>query len=253
MADETEPAGDAASRDEAGEDMHVHKPKAVHDWRAFASEIGIIVIGVLIALAFEQTVEWMHWRHLVAEHRTALNQNVEDMEVSKLTRVDLQPCADARLADIATILKRHAANQPLGVTGPVGRVTASVAQMGPFDMALSDQAFAHMPLAEQEKYFEARGTYSDFREVTTREREAWQILGSLDRVATFTPADWTAVANAYDRAVDLNDILKNDLTDQRAGQWLWPFRPFPKPKNATLRFIPRVRQLCQPMIERTPG
>jgi hypothetical protein len=30
--------------------MHVHLPKPLHGWRAFAGEVGIIVLGVLIAL-----------------------------------------------------------------------------------------------------------------------------------------------------------------------------------------------------------
>ena len=30
--------------------MHLHLPKPLHGWRAFVGEVGIIVIGVLIAL-----------------------------------------------------------------------------------------------------------------------------------------------------------------------------------------------------------
>jgi hypothetical protein len=37
--------------------MHVHLPKALHGWRELAKEVGIIVLGVLIALTFEQIVQ----------------------------------------------------------------------------------------------------------------------------------------------------------------------------------------------------
>ena len=37
--------------------MHFHLPKPLHGWRAFAGEVGIIVIGVLIALGAQQLVE----------------------------------------------------------------------------------------------------------------------------------------------------------------------------------------------------
>jgi hypothetical protein len=37
--------------------MHVHLPKPVHGWRLFAGEIGIIVLGVLIALGARQIVQ----------------------------------------------------------------------------------------------------------------------------------------------------------------------------------------------------
>lgn len=43
--------------------MHFHLPKPLHGWREFAGEVGIIVVGVLIALGAEQVVESIHWHH----------------------------------------------------------------------------------------------------------------------------------------------------------------------------------------------
>ena len=37
--------------------MHFHLPKPLHGWREFAGEVGIIVLGVGIALSAEQIVE----------------------------------------------------------------------------------------------------------------------------------------------------------------------------------------------------
>ncbi len=37
--------------------MDIHKPKPVHSWREFATEIGIVVIGIAIALGGEQIIE----------------------------------------------------------------------------------------------------------------------------------------------------------------------------------------------------
>jgi hypothetical protein len=37
--------------------MDIHKPKPIHNFREFLSEIGVIVCGVLIALILEQAVE----------------------------------------------------------------------------------------------------------------------------------------------------------------------------------------------------
>ena len=36
--------------------MDVHKPKPVHSWRGLLSEVGIIVLGVLIALTMSDTM-----------------------------------------------------------------------------------------------------------------------------------------------------------------------------------------------------
>jgi hypothetical protein len=58
--------------------MHFHLPKPLHGWRAFAGEVGIIVLGVLIALAAEQSVEVLHERSQVEQIRTALRAELAD-------------------------------------------------------------------------------------------------------------------------------------------------------------------------------
>ena len=52
--------------------MHLHLPKPLHGWRQLAGEVGIIVLGVLIALTFEQLADEWQWRHKVAVVRSAL-------------------------------------------------------------------------------------------------------------------------------------------------------------------------------------
>lgn len=69
--------------------MHFHLPKPLHGWREFAGEVGIIVVGVLIALGAEQVVEHIHQR---AELREA-----EDAMVAELRDDDL-PQAYTRAA-----------------------------------------------------------------------------------------------------------------------------------------------------------
>ncbi len=38
--------------------MHVHLPRPLHGWRELVGEVGVIVLGVLIALGAGQIVEW---------------------------------------------------------------------------------------------------------------------------------------------------------------------------------------------------
>ena len=53
--------------------LDVHPPEhAAHSWRDFLIHIVTIVIGLLIAVGLEQTVELLHHRHEVAEAREAL-------------------------------------------------------------------------------------------------------------------------------------------------------------------------------------
>ena len=49
---------------------HFHIPKPLHGCREFVGEVGIIVLGALIALAAGQVVEIIHDRQLAADART---------------------------------------------------------------------------------------------------------------------------------------------------------------------------------------
>src|SRR5215469_17504332 len=52
--------------------MHFHLPKPLHGWREFAGEVGIIVLGVLIALAADSFVEDWSWHQKVVVVRKSL-------------------------------------------------------------------------------------------------------------------------------------------------------------------------------------
>jgi hypothetical protein len=54
--------------------LDVHPPEhAAHTWRDFFIHIATIVIGLLIAISLEQTVEFLHTRHEIAETRRTLH------------------------------------------------------------------------------------------------------------------------------------------------------------------------------------
>src|SRR3954466_13111606 len=78
--------------------MHVHLPKPLHGWRAFVGEVGIIVIGVLIALGAEQVVETVHWNNQVADSRITLDEEMAHTNKAFAFRVAAHDCIAARLS-----------------------------------------------------------------------------------------------------------------------------------------------------------
>jgi hypothetical protein len=84
--------------------MHVHLPKPLHGWRAFVGEVGIIVLGVLIALAFEQLVGRWQWRERVAETRAQLDEELNRDARSAYEGLAVIPCLDQQLVAIDTAL-----------------------------------------------------------------------------------------------------------------------------------------------------
>ena len=58
--------------------MQLRLPKPLHGWRAFAGEVGIIVIGVLLALGAQQLVEAIHDRAEVRDAEGAMIAELRD-------------------------------------------------------------------------------------------------------------------------------------------------------------------------------
>jgi hypothetical protein len=84
--------------------MHVHLPKAFHGWREFAKEVGIIVLGVVIALGFEQIVQTWHWRIEARHSREALANEIEYSALWAEERLAVQECLRDRIQELTTDL-----------------------------------------------------------------------------------------------------------------------------------------------------
>ena len=81
--------------------MYVKLPKPLHGWRAFVGEVGIIVLGVLIALAFGQLVDAWQWRDKVSHAEAAMRLELaEDDGPQAYGRVLIGQCLDMQLAKI---------------------------------------------------------------------------------------------------------------------------------------------------------
>src|SRR4029078_2123444 len=77
--------------------VHFHLPKPLHGWRQFVGEVGIIVVGVLIALSAEQLVETMHWHHAVDAARNSLSDEIEEKDYDAAELAIAPPCIDPHL------------------------------------------------------------------------------------------------------------------------------------------------------------
>ena len=63
-------------------------PTPLHGWRAFAGEVGVVVLGVAIALGAGQLAEAINWRMQVSDARGALGTELADSVDRKSTRLN---------------------------------------------------------------------------------------------------------------------------------------------------------------------
>src|SRR5262249_36040378 len=128
--------------------MDIHKPKPWHSLREFLKEYVIIVVGVLTALGAEQTAEWLHWRHQVAEARQELRHEVGlDMELLR-RRVAVTACVDHRLDELAAIMKQASESGRLPPVGFFYGMSSDFWRTEVWDAQRDGQTLTHLPSGE---------------------------------------------------------------------------------------------------------
>ena len=80
--------------------MRIPQPR--DGWRVFAGEVGVIVLGVLIALVAQQVAEDWQWRQTVARTKADLNAQISDAVASSAERAAVDRCLSQRLSQLAT-------------------------------------------------------------------------------------------------------------------------------------------------------
>jgi hypothetical protein len=101
--------------------MHFHLPKPLHGWREFAGEVGIIVIGVLIALGAEQLVEAAHRQREGVQAEGTIRDEIE-LNLGRLqSRRAIHSCVNRRIEDIQALLDSAASNPDITTPTWIGR------------------------------------------------------------------------------------------------------------------------------------
>ena len=99
--------------------MHIHLPKALHDVPEVLREVGIIVLGIVIAILLEQGVELLHWRHEVHLARAALHDEMRHANNAFAFRVAAAPCVARRLDALEALTEKVARREPVPHLGAV--------------------------------------------------------------------------------------------------------------------------------------
>lgn len=223
---------------------------SMRGWRQLGMEVGVIVIGVLIALGAEQLVDDWNWRHKIEGQRKALDEDVYGMWHAMSARVVLQPCVDRRLKELQLVFQRQASGLPLEIIAPVGRPGVWSASQGALRMATADGSLSHMALADKQAYFDVAESYDTFAIAALEERTSWRALQSLNTPAGLDATDWRELRGSLRDAVDSNRIMKTNLVFGTPGEWLTAFAKFPRrPLNEEVLTLPFVKELCRSAVK----
>ena len=225
--------------------MHLRVPKPLHGWRAFAGEVAIIVLGVLIALGAEQVVETIHWQQRLHDSDRALELELGESVGQAIVRVRENPCVEQRLDWLAVVVDQAAASKHLP---PIGRVPPPIYFSWPssaWQSMVSGDIANH---EDREKLQALSGAYdyiADINQLQRREIDVWtnvyQLVGpgrdfsdtdaasaraaisearSVNRMISLGAARTVQILKIYDIPYDPGSVrlYTDDKSRERAGR-----------------------------------
>ncbi len=160
--------------------MDIHKPKPLHSFREFLSEIGVVVLGILIALTLEEGLRTVHDHATAREARDAVNGEIRQNLSFMGGRLVTQSCIERRLDEIGDILQASGdgtlSRQPQWVGQP------SLWFIGDrrWQAATGSGRVSLLEGAEQGRLGEFYVIGARFNEAENREQAAWAQLRALE-------------------------------------------------------------------------
>jgi hypothetical protein len=151
----------------------------VHGWRELLKEIGIIVIGVVIALGAEQTVETIHWMYQVDTGDAALKEafvrEVDNMALRKAQ----SDCIAQRLGFLSQTVERAADSGQLPALGAIGHPPYTPWTIGAWDALVANDTVSHLPRKKMLDYVQIAQRTAVLSGMSDRENDQWTILDSM--------------------------------------------------------------------------
>jgi len=186
--------------------MHLQLPKPLHGWRQFAGEVGIIVLGVLIALGAQQVAATFQQKSDARDAEQAIRGELETNMARMHSRQAVRACVDNRLNELQALID-SAGPGGGSIERPnwVGRPQFWTMQTSRWD-ATSQAGRAALIPADDLNFYGAM--YSFMTSINSEglvEQETWARLRTLEHLQRLTP--------------DMAFRLENDVQQARYINW----------------------------------
>jgi hypothetical protein len=186
--------------------LDVHKPKPWRGWREFLKEYGIIVLGVLTALAGEQIVEAVHHHDQVRDLRRALDQELAwDLGAMK-DYVDETACANQRLDELERWRRSFQSGRPLKLNGPIVSPPTFAFRTSVWRSA-AGAAVDLMPLDQRIAYARFYDGVENNERLRSRAGDLWDDLAEFEDATTLTPEQQRHVAHDLKSLAGLTGVM----------------------------------------------
>ena len=189
--------------------MKLKLPRPLNGWRAFAGEVGVVVLGVLLALGAQEVAESIDDRREAAATRESLTNEIEESLAVLELRKAAQPCIDRRLKELRAIVNEWGRTGSFETPRWVSQATWFAFDTARFEAAQSAGRLALLPSEDQYRFGLVVESLRTFRDIQKRETDAWSTLRMLQSgPEVLSASDRTAVRVALQDASTLNHFAQ---------------------------------------------
>jgi hypothetical protein len=205
--------------------MRFYLPRPLHGWRTFIGEVGIIVLGVLIALGATQFVEAWQWRQQIKQTDLAFKFELEAAIQNAYVRLAIEPCLTRRLGDIEAKLNEAGENwrgiheqlnsPPTTVGPPLAAVYHTYVPAPPittnaWSNAMANGIVTHLPSLRASYLSDAYDAATRFRDDSRQEGMAVASLAPLATDRKLTSDNRIAMLQSVRQLQHLDDMIRDD-------------------------------------------
>jgi hypothetical protein len=221
--------------------MRIRLFTPIDGWRKFLGEIGVVVLGVVIALAAGEVVETIHGNNEVASAKEALRAELNHNLGAIAFLQNQQACLDQRLDEIESWAKSWRGGSPraLDVDGAGPEVYTMHSSV--WEVIKTGQTASRMSLMDKLDY--AR-IYDDLQTVSTSivtERQAWRTIAEISFRRRLDDAAIGSVLYNADLVRRAGSVYSANLDEM--GEAITRLRL--KPDTLKAYFPERARRLCE--------
>ena len=148
--------------------MEIHPPHAIHSVKDFLLQLLTITVGILIALALEGTLEWMHHRRLVHEAEVNLSTEVRENQIEIDKGMQGLRTSEQELKQLIALVHQLQQNR----ANPVGNIqfnwTLDELHSTSWNTASATGALAYMHYPEVKRYTRVYDLQQEFMAVQHR-------------------------------------------------------------------------------------
>jgi hypothetical protein len=142
-------------------------------------EVGVIVLGVVIALGGEQTVEALHWMGQADAGEVVLKDAFAREVRNAALREAQDGCVTRRLAALSAVVQQASQSGRLPPVAAAGHPPYTPWTIGVWDALVASQTVSHMPRQKVIAYTAIAQLAAFLSDLSDREEDQWTTLDSM--------------------------------------------------------------------------